>query len=552
MTDASDAVLLEEFARNGSEAAFAELVSRHVALVYSVAWRHTANIQHAQDITQAVFIILARKARSLARKTVVSGWLYNTARLTAANFRRAEQRRIRREQEAYMQSTLEESSSDDIWTELCPLLDAAMAGLGANDRNAIVLRYFQNKTLPEVGSALGVEERAAQKRVSRALEKLRQAFFKRGVTLSAAMIAGAVSANSVQAAPVGLATTLTATAVKGAAASSSTLAIMKGALEIMTWTKAKAAVVTGAALLLAATTTTVVISSSSRSEREAASILEQTHQKYASLTSYSSTGSSVEEIGSQTLTGAFSMRLGRPRLYRVEYEHHALTFTNKGAAWSDGSGDYFANDLDGKPPLKLPIPGPAHNLGNIVDVSSGIAAVVPGAFFGVQIPAEPAKSRPGRLLSRLGRLFHLIKADSERFVKVADETVERTDCYVLSSETKDRETRLWIGKEDLLIHQSQQRVKTRLTDATDAEVTSMVAGFPGSPPLPVAEMKRRINAARKEATATLLPVTVVFSEKKGVAGIKSITVQPPGFRVTTQTYDHIEVNQPISPADFSR
>jgi RNA polymerase sigma factor (sigma-70 family) len=122
MTDAPDDRLLEQFARNGSEEAFAALVQRHIALVHSVALRHTANAQHAEDITQAVFIILARKAGALGRKTVLPGWLYHTARLTAANLQRAEARRIRREQEAFMQSKLEESTIDTLWPELRPQL----------------------------------------------------------------------------------------------------------------------------------------------------------------------------------------------------------------------------------------------------------------------------------------------------------------------------------------------------------------------------------------------------------------------------------------------
>src|SRR6185437_6178317 len=102
MTDAPDTDLLEQFARDNSEPAFAVLVERHIGLVHYVALRHTASPQHAQDITQAVFIILARKAAALNRKTILPGWLYHTARLTAANFHRAEASRIRREQEIFM------------------------------------------------------------------------------------------------------------------------------------------------------------------------------------------------------------------------------------------------------------------------------------------------------------------------------------------------------------------------------------------------------------------------------------------------------------------
>jgi RNA polymerase sigma factor (sigma-70 family) len=260
MSDAPDARLLEEFARNQSEDAFAELVRRHIGLVHSVAFRHTANPEQAQDITQAVFIILARKAGSIGPKVVLPGWLYHTARLTAANFQRAEMRRIRRDQEAFMQSTLEEPASDALWRELSPLLDDAMEQLRASDRDALVLRFFQNQSLLEVGAAMGLAERAAQKRVNRALEKLRKFFLQRGVSSTTATIAETISAHSIQTVPADLAKSVAAAAItKGATVSISTSTLIKGALKIMAWSKAKTAIVAGVVLLLAAGTTTVAI-----------------------------------------------------------------------------------------------------------------------------------------------------------------------------------------------------------------------------------------------------------------------------------------------------
>jgi RNA polymerase sigma factor (sigma-70 family) len=258
MPELDDIELLGQYARDNSEAAFAMLVTRHVNLVYSTALRNAGNPHAAEEITQAVFIILAGKARNLSPRTVLSGWLYQTARLTAANFLRAEIRRQHREQEAYMQSLLNEPESN-VWPQIAPLLDAAMAGLGEKDRNAVVLRFFENKSLGEVGRALGASEDAAKMRVNRALEKLRKFFSKRGVTLSGAIIAGAVSANSVHAAPVGLAITVTATAAKGSAAAASTLTLVKGALKLMAWTKMKTAAVTGAVVLLTAGTGVVAV-----------------------------------------------------------------------------------------------------------------------------------------------------------------------------------------------------------------------------------------------------------------------------------------------------
>ena len=254
-----DADLLDQFARTGSEAAFRELVRRHISLVHSVALRHTNQSHHAEEITQAVFITLARKAGALGRRTVLSGWLYHTARLTAANFRRAEFRRIHREQEAFMQSTLDSPAPAAAWEEMAPLLDQAMAGLGTSDRDAVVLRYFDNKSLSEVGAVLGLKERAAQKRVQRALEKLRKHLARHGVSFTAVAIATALSAHSVQAAPAALSQTIaTATLASGAAGGSSALNLCQGALKLMAWTKIKTAILAAAAVLLIAGTTITI------------------------------------------------------------------------------------------------------------------------------------------------------------------------------------------------------------------------------------------------------------------------------------------------------
>jgi RNA polymerase sigma factor (sigma-70 family) len=544
MPELDDQELLAEFVRNESETAFATLVARHVNLVYSAAWRFTGNAHHAEEITQAVFIILARKAASLSRGTMLSGWLYQTARFTAANFVKGEIRRQHREQEVYMQSTLNTQDAVE-WKRIAPLLDEAMGQLGKIDRDAVVLRYFENKTAAEAAVKLKLTEAAAYKRTNRALEKLRKFFTKRGVALSAAAVAGAVAANSVQAAPAGLAKTVcAAAAAKGAAAGGSTLALVKGALKFMAWAKAKTAVVAGVGILLMAGTTAVVVLNVTRPEREARNLLGDVIQKYASLTSYSSTGKTIENVDGRLLTAAFSMRLGRPNRYLVEYEQHALTFTNKGAAWSDGTGDYFANDVVHQT-TALPIRGPAHSLTMIADISGEATSVVPAMFYGVQIPENSEKNPWMRLVESVrGKMTHLVEE--------ADEKVGETDCRVLSAETKDGTTRLWIGKDDDLVYQSQQSVKAHLPDATDFEIANLLASVPGRPPLSVSEMKARINKGRREASATMKPVTVIFSDNNGTSGLKSMTIQPPGITVFTQTYENISVNQQFSAADFVR
>ena len=259
MQNLDDNALLREYVESGSEEAFAALVSRHVNKVYSVALRHTGNPVQAEEITQAVFVIFARKSRALRKGVILSGWLYHTARLTSVTFIRSEIRRARRQQEAYMQNAANESSTD-AWPQIAPLLDAAMANLNEKDRHALVLRFFDQKSMKEVGDAMDATEDASKKRVSRALEKLRKYFSKRGVNSTTAIIAGAISANSVQTAPAGLAKVATSVALaKSGVAGGSTLTLIKGALKVMAWTKAKTAFIVGVGILLATGTTTVVV-----------------------------------------------------------------------------------------------------------------------------------------------------------------------------------------------------------------------------------------------------------------------------------------------------
>jgi RNA polymerase sigma factor (sigma-70 family) len=253
MQPVDDGALLRQYAENQSNDAFAMLVARHVNLVYSVALRNAGDPHHAAEITQAVFIILAKKALQLRHDKALSSWLFQATRLTASNFLRSEIRRHHREQEAYMQSALNESGGDEVWPQIALLLDSAVATLNEKDRRAIVLRFYQGRSLREVGAALGGNEESAKKRVARALEKLQRFFSRCGVNSTTTLIAGAISGNSVLAAPPALAVSITAAATaKGAATSVSTLTLVKGALKVMAWTKAKKAAVTGGLALVIA------------------------------------------------------------------------------------------------------------------------------------------------------------------------------------------------------------------------------------------------------------------------------------------------------------
>jgi len=380
MPDFDDTTLLRQYTE-GDDAAFSTLVARHLNLVYSASLRAVGNPSLAQDITQAVFVILTQKAKSLGPKTILSGWLYQTARLTAANFQRSEMRRQQREQEAYMQSTVSEPEPPS-WKHVAPLLDEAMGRLGATDRNAIVLRFFENKTPQEMAAALNLNEVTARKRVSRALEKLRRFFSKHGVILPAALLATAISANSVQAAPVGLAATISATAAQGAAVSATVSTLVQATLKIMMYSKLKLALYVGAAILLAGGATTVVLSGDGTGANlPPAAIVQNAQEKYASLTSYSDEGESVAIVNGTTITTTFTVKLARPSLYRIQWQHNsqsalAANTTKTQAVWSAGAGDFM--DL-GTGPTKQAAREEA--LGGATGISGNAAATIPGTFF---------------------------------------------------------------------------------------------------------------------------------------------------------------------------
>jgi RNA polymerase sigma factor (sigma-70 family) len=222
----SDLDLLGQFAREKSQDAFTTLVNRHVNLVYSAALRQVRSPQLAQEIAQSVFADLARNAGKLSGAGLqsarsVTPWLYAVTRRTAIDAIRKESRRQLREQIAVEMNDMNATSAE--WTQIEPLLDDAMAALDETDRSAILLRYFENKNLREVGEALGTSDDAAQKRVSRAMERLREFFSKRNVTIGASGLAFLISTNAIQAAPIGLALTIsTAAVLTGTVVSTST------------------------------------------------------------------------------------------------------------------------------------------------------------------------------------------------------------------------------------------------------------------------------------------------------------------------------------------
>lgn len=536
MHDVPDMELVQNYHQQGSEEAFAELVRRHIGLVYSAAFRPVGIAAHAEEITQAVFIILARKAAILRPDTVLEGWLYETTRLTASSFLRGERRRQFREQEAYMQSTLQEATETAAWQQLAPLLDEAMSRLEEKDRDAVILRFFKEKDLCGVAAALQVTEAAAQRRVHRAVHKLRRFFTKRGVVLPAAALTAMISANSLQAVPAGLTVTISATVAKGAAVAATVTSLVKGTLKIMTYAKLKLALGITTGVLLAGGATTVVISQTGSSDKEAQEIVKKSREAYATLSSYSDSGTVVVELAGQNVTTTFNTRLQRPNLYRIDWTQEQGL--NKGSAWSGGSGDYFqvtaadylmvaTQQKKSDKPQKMPNLKMA--LAMAAPLSGSSASTIPGIFFNQNLGdfIEPAASG-----------HYPLKKEND--AKVGD-----VDCYVVSSAMIDLSkvpdigkpgtvsAMFWIGKGDFLIHQCRTRYVEK-ADSSDRAIDEAIKK----------SLKMQNKLATPEAIAAMRP------QMKAI--MKQLKSMSESGVVFTQTHENIVLNPRFTPADFTR
>lgn len=210
----SDRDLLVQFVEQGAEAAFAAMVERHVNEVFSTALRRLGGDRRlAEDATQEVFVALARQAGAIRSGERLAGWLHRHTCFVTANLVRSEQRRKSRELTA---AEMTNATDTDQWKSVAPMLDSMIDNLPAPDREAILLRFFSQDSLESIGCVLGVSEDAAQKRISRAVEKLGALFRKNGITLSSTALLSLLTTKSVAAAPLGLACAITVNALAGA------------------------------------------------------------------------------------------------------------------------------------------------------------------------------------------------------------------------------------------------------------------------------------------------------------------------------------------------
>jgi RNA polymerase sigma factor (sigma-70 family) len=263
--------LLADYVQNGSDAAFRDLVTRYLDLVYSAAVRLVGDDRHlAEDVVQIVFVDLARLAGTFSSEVRLGGWLHRHTCFVAAKTLRGERRRQSRERQAIEMNALQDLPEAGL-AQVAPVLDEAINQLGATDRAAILLRFFERLDFRSVGEALGSNEAAAQKRVARALEKLHTLLKRRGIAFSAAALGTALAGQAVTAAPAGLAVSISGTALAAAAAAGAGTTLIL--LKFMTLTKLQLGIIS--AIVIAGVATTMVIQQQTKLRGANASLRQQ-------------------------------------------------------------------------------------------------------------------------------------------------------------------------------------------------------------------------------------------------------------------------------------
>jgi RNA polymerase sigma factor (sigma-70 family) len=560
----TDTELLEGYARHGSEQDFRELVERRINLVHSAALRESrGNISLAEDITQAVFTELARRADSLVRHPALAGWLYTCVRRVAANVRRAEDRRHRREQEAFtMNELLSPDPNDKLWQQLRPELDDVMHELDDEDRTAVVLRFFEGRSLKEVGLALGLNENAARMRVERSLEKLRLFLSRRGVKSTAATLAASLAFASTSNASAALASTVAASALSSAA--------LSGPATLFGSVKVKLAAACGAVVLTAglvvwqqgrsssgATTGAAPSGASPPVSAAVSSDINAQNNADSATTAAKETASSPKMILHVTETES-GLPLSQAKVHLAYFQPSGPAKIMKKVTDAQGS---LAVDMVQSPfnCLNLFVAAQGHAPKTI---SWSFAGSMPGEY-SLKLPtatglAGVVKDEAGKPIAGANIEFDVpagIDASQQENIEFGPDTAVRTDTngHWFSSmipTTLDRVSLHITGSNyaelDVSLRpDTADATNSVLTMAAGFDVTGVVTDLNGLA-IPNANIRQvRLNSEGEAKTTTDALGNFVF--KNMPAGDLMVAVQAEGFAPAVKT---IKVNHTITPLQF--
>lgn len=496
-----DWLLLRRYTREHSQEAFATLTARYLNMVYAVCLREVPDPALAQDAAQAVFLVLARTAPSFRSRTALPGWLFRTARFTAQNARTREERRRRYEKAAAQEyAAMETPTGAEVWAEIEPLLNQSLAALRETDRACLLLRFFQEQSFAEVGASLGLSEEAARKRVTRALDKLRQFFVKEGVAIPAAALAVLLTAHAAKAAPPPLAANL-AVLIPGLAAGHLSAAftgshayqLSEGAPKAMKLVQLKVAVSIAAVLTIGLTTYAVarntvphtagpghVLRQAPGQRLTGPEVAKRCRAAYAALRTYQVT-STVTVQSVEGISG------------KIEDEHASavIQFIRPGKIHAEGlntGAKPFAYVSDGFATVETDTPkqGPwkkATGLNNANGAEMAIARVTGIATnAATTVPALLLDTEPGSTYGgwgipmELGKGFTSAGGDpTNPFTKlvhleIKEDTLQGHPCYALAARSQmlSGSESLWIDKQTFLLR--------RLVSDTDTAAQTFTVG----------------------------------------------------------------------------
>ena len=572
----TDNQLLGSYAKTGSERAFRELVERRINLVHSAALRESGgDSSFAEDITQAVFTELARNARALAGHPALSGWLYTCVHRMSTSVRRSEQRRHRREQEAFiMNQLLSSDPADNLWKQVRPLLDGVMHELSDEDRTAIVLRFFEDRSLKEVGLALGLTENAARMRVERSLERIRGSLSKRGVNSTASTLAAVLTTGAVITAPASLASTVASGALTAAVSSGVSTFTLARFLES---TKVKAAIVgTSLALVVA-----VFIGQHIRSSRAVPTQTKAPISKMAAVATHQGPPESAVPVEAEAPANEPSSPQMTLQIVETETGNPlANTKLYLFYLFEDGRGERVrattdANGRLGVAMLQLPFYGL-----NMFVTADGHVPKVTSWGFGRAMPTEYTMkldrgvSVGGVVVDEAGKPIRGAKIEFQNpgndmtlpeNIQFGPDTAAVTDpdgrwsCNMIPPEYSEISlvlTHPGHAETKATLHpQSPDATSSIITMGVGFNVAGIVEDPNGSPVVGAKVREVRLNSEREERSEMTDPAGT-FEFKNMKAGQLILSVQAPGFAPAVQsleiTGNLASIRFPLSPGQLLR